>query len=597
MQGIHKNDQRPISDGVERYDTSHSDYDYSDDDDDYDEISFTEARLRNIKSIVRTLRQIRLSKRSKGIWFISLVVILIVYHCLKTSFLGANSYNKTDVDTLTVEQDLQEEDTGDFISQTKISSEIDSPFQIGCREPHTNQKRANAALVILARNSEVKQVIKSMKSMERHFNQWFNYPWVFLNDEPFSKEFKKSVSKYTSSKIEFGTIPKKKWNFSDKIDKDELHEHIANQGDRRIMYGNSESYHKMCRFFSGYFYKHELVKKRDWYWRVEPDVEFFCDLTYDPFIEMEKHNKKYGFNVLIGELYYTIPGLFKETRSFIRKHGVLLGNAWSLFIKDYKYAVGKNAANYDGLKSKADILQAIEENITVKKFLSMKEKTDEQISKYDLLLLDLVVEKSRKKPELYEDRFDLEEYNMCHFWSNFEIARTDLFNSPAYEAYFEHLEKSGGFYKERWGDAPVHSLAVGMLLDLKDIHYFRDIGYQHSAMSHCPGNSKRYQVKYQPSEKYYLKDLKEDQAWLSPDGPRPNGIGCRCRCPKAKDIEDSPSSCVKSWADITSDKYIPPKPVDVDFWEDQIERRLNNFLATGGTLGQSNVAEQLLNFN
>jgi len=589
-------DQRPNSYSMELYDTSDSEYDYSDDDHS-DEFSFTGARRRNIKSIVQSLRQIRLSRRSKRLWFILLVVALLVFYWTKTNFFVTNSNNQVDDRVFTDENELQEEGVGDLLSQTKISSDIDSPFQIGCREPHTNKERANAALVVLARNSEAEQVIKSMKSMERHFNQWFNYPWVFLNDEPFSKEFKNSVSKHTSSKIEFGTIPQEKWNFSDNIDKDELYEHIANQGDRRIMYGNSESYHKMCRFFSGYFYKHELVKKRDWYWRVEPDVEFFCDLTYDPFIEMEKHNKKYGFNVLIGELYYTIPGLFKETRAFIRKHDILLGNAWSLFITDYKYAVGKNAANYDGLKSKADILRAIEENVTVKKFLSMKDKTDEQISEYDLLLLDLVVEKSKKKPQLYEDRFDLEEYNMCHFWSNFEIARTDLFNSPAYEAYFEHLEKSGGFYKERWGDAPVHSLAMGMLLDLKDIHYFRDIGYQHSALSHCPGNSKRYQVKYQPSENYYLKDLKEDSIWLSPDDPRPNGIGCRCRCPKVKDIEDSTSSCVKSWADITSDKYIPPLPIDVDFWEDQIRHRLDKFLATGGTLGENNIAEQLLNFN
>ena len=21
----------------------------------------------------------------------------------------------------------------------------------------------------------------------------------------------------------------------------------------------------------------------DYYWRVEPDIEFFCDITYDPF--------------------------------------------------------------------------------------------------------------------------------------------------------------------------------------------------------------------------------------------------------------------------------------------------------------------------
>jgi len=36
--------------------------------------------------------------------------------------------------------------------------------------------------------------------------------------------------------------------------------------------------------------------------------------------------------------------------------------------------------------------------------------------------------------------------------SNFEIARLDFWQSDAYMAYFDHLDKSGGFFYERWGD-------------------------------------------------------------------------------------------------------------------------------------------------
>lgn len=28
--------------------------------------------------------------------------------------------------------------------------------------------------------------------------------------------------------------------------------------------------------------------------RVEPNVEFYCDLDYDPFLFMQENNKKYG---------------------------------------------------------------------------------------------------------------------------------------------------------------------------------------------------------------------------------------------------------------------------------------------------------------
>jgi alpha 1,2-mannosyltransferase len=62
------------------------------------------------------------------------------------------------------------------------------------RDPVTgaNQTRkANAAFVVLARNGDLRGIINSMKQMEDRFNKKFNYPWIFLNEEPFSDDFKK----------------------------------------------------------------------------------------------------------------------------------------------------------------------------------------------------------------------------------------------------------------------------------------------------------------------------------------------------------------------------------------------------------------------
>jgi alpha 1,2-mannosyltransferase len=50
------------------------------------------------------------------------------------------------------------------------------------------------------------------------------------------------------------------------------------------------------------------------------------------------------------------------------------------------------------------------------------------------------------------------------FWSNFEIGSLDFFRSEAYSAYFDHLDQAGGFFYERWGDAPVHSIAACLFL-------------------------------------------------------------------------------------------------------------------------------------
>ena len=77
-------------------------------------------------------------------------------------------------------------------------------------------------------------------------------------------------------------------------------------------------------------------------------------------------------------------------------------------------------------------------------------------------------------------------YNLCHFWSNFEIADMRFWRSSSYLKYFDWLDRSGGFFYERWGDAPVHSLAVGMFLHPEQVHFFDDVGYLHPPFMHCP---------------------------------------------------------------------------------------------------------------
>ena len=54
-----------------------------------------------------------------------------------------------------------------------------------------------------------------------------------------------------------------------------------------------ESYHHMCRYFSGFFYHHPLLADVDYYWRIEPDVHYYCDLDYDPFVFMQQ---RYGLS-------------------------------------------------------------------------------------------------------------------------------------------------------------------------------------------------------------------------------------------------------------------------------------------------------------
>lgn len=354
---------------------------------------------------------------------------------------------------------------------------IDAPFYVGCQEPDINAPRANATLVILARNSDIQGVSVSMSSIERHFNRWFHYPYVILNDVPFNDEFKNTVSRYTSSHVDFGVIPKSDWEFPASVSTEKLNEALDAQGDASFPYGRLKSYHQMCRWFSGKFFDHPLVTKYEWYWRVEPDVQFFCDMTYDPFVEMEKKGKVYGFNAYIKEVGRTIPSLFRQTLAFKKQKKIPDGDLWQT-------------------------------------------------------ITDCWEKNTKKPPELANLYMDGCTYNLCHYWSNFEIARLDFWQSQQYRDYFEFLEKSGGFWHERWGDAPVHTFAVAMFLNASQVHYFRDVGYQHTSIGHCPYNAPN-QI---PLSKYpRYSDYDDD--WALTDPVVKGGVGCRCKCPGLRETE------------------------------------------------------------
>lgn len=68
--------------------------------------------------------------------------------------------------------------------------------------------------------------------------------------------------------------------------------------------------------------------------------------------------------------------------------------------------------------------------------------------------------------------------------------------SPAYIDFFDHLDHEGGFFYERWGDAPVHSIAAGLFLNKDELHFFNDIAYYHVPFTHCPtGEETRLELK------------------------------------------------------------------------------------------------------
>ncbi|MCJ1484887.1 hypothetical protein MMC06_005060 [Schaereria dolodes] len=292
-----------------------------------------------------------------------------------------------------------------------------------------NSPRINATLLSLVRNSEVYGMVQAMRDLERTWNHKFNYPWTFFNDEPFSEEFKKKTQAETNAQCNYELIPTDHWQTPSWINNELFNESAKILEEQDIQYASLMSYHQMCRWNSGMFYKHPSLVSTRYYWRVEPNVRFFCDIDYDVFRWMEDHNKTYGFNINLYDAPQSIPTLWPETEKFMAAH------------PEY---IHKNNA-MDWLKD------------------------------------------SQRRPGHNQKANG---YSTCHFWSNFEIADMEFWRSQTYEDYFNHLDRAGGFFYERWGDAPVHSIALGLFEDKSKIHWFRDIGYQHIPYFNCPNSPK-----------------------------------------------------------------------------------------------------------
>ncbi|KAG6890686.1 hypothetical protein C0995_005058 [Termitomyces sp. Mi166 len=244
----------------------------------------------------------------------------------------------------------------------------------------TFQRRANATFVLLCRNSEVQGVASSIQQVEDRFNRNYNYPWVLLNEEPFTDEFKRRVSVLTDAPISFGLIPREHWFQPDWID-----EHKAKAGRAKLMWqgiiyaGIVTCVALTLALLAQFFFQHELLQPYRYYWRVEPGVKFFCDVPYDPFLYMEDNDKVYGFTISLVEWEATIPTLWSTVKEFITLHPEYVAQENSMaFLSD------------NGGQS----------------------------------------------------------YNLCHYWSNFEIADMDFWRGEAYRTFFRYLEATGGFYYE-----------------------------------------------------------------------------------------------------------------------------------------------------
>jgi alpha 1,2-mannosyltransferase len=74
------------------------------------------------------------------------------------------------------------------------------------------------------------------------------------------------------------------------------------------------------------------------------------------------------------------------------------------------------------------------------------------------------------------------EWDGSFYYTNFEVSSTSFWRSEAYSQLFRALDDTGGFYLMRWGDAPVHLLAVSLFLPPHQVLRLEKIPYWHQTL-------------------------------------------------------------------------------------------------------------------
>jgi mannosyltransferase len=133
---------------------------------------------------------------------------------------------------------------------------------------------------------------------------------------------------------------------------------------------------------------------------------------------MINHNKTYGFTIAVKELRETVPNIFRYASAYKRTRNLKSKGLWEMFLEEDEESQAQEAE------------QQQQENSLPEEILQTQPGY-KGIREVD--------------PEAMEG----EKYNMCHFWSNFEIARLDWFRSKEYEDFFQMMDHSGGFWMER----------------------------------------------------------------------------------------------------------------------------------------------------
>ncbi|KAL0094142.1 nucleotide-diphospho-sugar transferase [Phycomyces blakesleeanus] len=282
----------------------------------------------------------------------------------------------------------------------------------------------------------------TMRDIELRFNNAHGYPWIIMSERPFTSVFRKWIKASTKSQVYFGQALSDEWNEPTWVNTKIVEKVAIKMSNDKVLHGESVSWRKMTRYNAGFLAHHPLLKDIEFYWKVQPGSRYQCNIDGDPFEMMKRDDKKLSFAVTGYESENTMLNFWRVVREYIEynKQSILPSNQTI-----YPWILDRN------IKDEAYI-----------------STLQSQMGEY------------------------WGEFNECVVWNNFIIVSLDFLRSKPYTEFFHYMDKTGGFFYERWGDAPVQTVAAALFLKRDQVHYIKNMGYDSSIGSNCPVEKEAY---------------------------------------------------------------------------------------------------------
>jgi alpha 1,2-mannosyltransferase len=287
------------------------------------------------------------------------------------------------------------------------------------------------AIVYLAQNKVTsagnrRMMLKqSLDLLYENYNNRFKHPVLIFHEGDFDARTQKQIIA-GKSEIEFHMIHFKMPSFIKKSEAPELWR------------GHTIGYRHMCRFYAFLLYGALSNLGYDWYLRMDDDSYIWSKIDYSLFDFMKQNGYEYGYRVESQE-----P----------KQYAIGFSEAVCSYLKTERIEADFFCQNLERVSLKACIHSAAEN--------------------YRVF----------RRMNLFRTR---QQWNGWCFYNNFHITELDFWRRADVRRFLLYLDRMGGAYKCRWGDALVQTAAIQIFMPPARVYKFQDWTYEHASV--CGGD-------------------------------------------------------------------------------------------------------------